>query len=286
MTNDAGLASRSANTGSADWQPNAVESGHNSLREYLETVFETSAIRVMLERTIELLQLRHGQSILEVGCGTGVILPRWAELVGPAGRVVAIDHAESFVVDARDRVAGLDLDDIVTVDLGDAYALPYHDQCFDAAHCERVLMHLDNPTAALQEMRRVVRPGGRIVAVEPDWQMIPFDHSDPQAMTALFTQHLKHIRQPDMGRTLYRRFGECGFVDRQVVPVVYPITDFSVLQTYGLRLEGHLDAVAADGGISRNRAIQAIDQLEAASRDDLFFTAAIGFAVAGIVPEA
>ncbi|HEX5167177.1 MAG TPA: methyltransferase domain-containing protein [Thermomicrobiales bacterium] len=286
MTIDAGLATRSANTGSADWQPDAVESSHSSRRAYLETVFETPAIRLMLERTIELLQLRPGQSILEVGCGPGVILPRWAELVGPGGRVVAIDHAESFVADARDRVAGLDLGDIVTVDLGDAYALPYDDQCFDIAHCERVLMHLADPQAALQEMRRVVRPGGRVVAVEPDWQMIPFDHSDPEAMMALYAQHLKHIRQPDMGRTLYRRFGECGLTDRQVVPVVYPITDFSVLRTYGLYPEHHLDAVAANGGISRDRAIAAIDQLETASRDELFFTVAIGFAVAGIVPEA
>jgi ubiquinone/menaquinone biosynthesis C-methylase UbiE len=286
MTIDAGLASRSTNTGSTDWQPDAVESSHNSLREYLETVFETPAIRVMLEKTIELLHLRPGQSILEVGCGTGVILPRWVELVGPAGRVMAIDHAESFVADARDRVADLDLAGIVSVDLGDAYALPYDDQCFDAAHCERVLMHLADPQAALQEMCRVVRPGGRIVAVEPDWQMIPFDHADPEAMTTLYAQHLKHIRQPDMGRTLYRRLGECGLVDRQVVPVVYPLSDFSVLRTYGFCPEDHLDAVAGDGSISRDRAIRAIDQLETASRDERFFTVVVGFAAAGIVPGA
>lgn len=285
MTDDVTQVRPATAAGSPEWQPDAVAANRADLSSYLERVFDTPAIRELLARTTELLQLRAGQSILEVGCGVGVILPYWAERVGPAGRVVAIDHAESFVTEARDRVARLGLTDVITVELADAYALPYRDDSFDAAHCERVLMHLADPTAALREMHRVVRPGGRVVVAEPDWRMIPFDHPDPDAMAALYAQKLKQFRQPEVGRTLYRRFGECGLIDRQIVPMVSPITDVSLLRTYGLELEKYIDDVVAGGVISRERAENAIAYLERSSNDGQFFSAAVGFVVAGIVPE-
>lgn len=285
MTDDAAQALPTTDIGSKEWQPDAIDAKHADLSAYLQRVFDTPGAREMLAHTVELLQLRPGQSILEVGCGPGVILPRWAELVGPTGRVVAIDHAEQFVAAARDRVSGLGLADVVTVDRGDAYALPYPDDSFDAAHCERVLMHLANPTAALREMRRVVRPGGRVVAAEPDWRMVPFDLPDPDPLMALYARHIGKMRHPDAGRTLYRRFGECGFVDRQVVPLALPFTDFSVIRTYGFNPENHVDEVVASGIVSREQAENAIAYLDNASRDGQFFSVATAFVAAGVVPE-
>ena len=53
------------------------------------------------------------------------------------------------------------------VDLGEAHVLPYPDGSFHAAHRERLHMHVDDSNAALREMRRVVRPGSRVLAVDP-----------------------------------------------------------------------------------------------------------------------
>jgi hypothetical protein len=116
--------------------------------------------------------------------------------------------------------------------------------------------------------------------------MIPFDHPDPEAMAALHAQKLRQFRQPEVGRTLYRRFGECGLVDRQVVPMVHPITDVSLLRTYGLEPEKYIDDVVAGGVISRERAENAIAYLERSGREGLLFSAAVGFVASGIVPEA
>jgi SAM-dependent methyltransferase len=102
---------------------------------------------------------------------------------------------------------------------GDAYRLPFEAATFDVAHCERVLMHLEDPSSALGEMKRVVRPGGWIVAVEPDWGGIRIDHADRAGMDLLYARAL-HMRQPDIGLTLYRRMHELGLSDIRPVPII------------------------------------------------------------------
>ena len=73
----------------------------------------------------------------------------------------------------------------VRVDQGDAYALPYPDQSFDAAHCERVLLHLEDPSTVLREMRRVLRTGGRMVVAEPDWASLIINSPDHEMIGLL-----------------------------------------------------------------------------------------------------
>ncbi len=89
----------------------------------------------------------------------------------------------------------------------DAYRLPFAEDAFDTAHCERVLMHLEEPGAALAEMKRVVRPGGWVVAVEPDWAGLRIDHVDPDGLHLLLVR-ARRSRQPGMGVKLYRHMGE------------------------------------------------------------------------------
>ncbi len=104
-------------------------------------------------RTFDLLDLRPGQRVLDVGCGTGVLLPAFARLVSPGGHVVGIDYAEPLLRQARDRVEAAGIAELVTLQVADAHRLPFPDARFDAAHVERVLMHLDDPDAALRELR-------------------------------------------------------------------------------------------------------------------------------------
>lgn len=158
MTQETGRVSPPGATrvGSADWQPETVAQQHDAISAYLNDVFASPALHRITARTMALLALAPGEAVLEVGCGTGVFLPLLARAVGPGGRVVGLDHAPTFVEEARQRVAVDGLAATVEVEEGDAYRLPFPDASFDAAHCERVLMHLDDPDAALREMARVV----------------------------------------------------------------------------------------------------------------------------------
>jgi ubiquinone/menaquinone biosynthesis C-methylase UbiE len=93
-----------------------------------------------------------GREVLEVGCGTGLVLQRVAEF---AGRAVGIDLSPGMLERARSR--GLDVQE------GSATALPFPDDSFDVAYSFKVLSHVPQLETALAEMLRVVRPGGHLV---------------------------------------------------------------------------------------------------------------------------
>ncbi len=238
-------------------------------------------LRAVAERSLDLLAMQPGERVLEVGCGSGVFLPLLAQAVGEAGKVLGVDHASAFVQQARERTQQTKW---VQVDEGDAYGLPYADDSFDAAHCDRVLMHLDDPSAALAEMRRVVRPGGRVVVAEPDWASIVIDSVDHGAMQLLIHQANTTRRQPYIGRELNRRFAAVGLIDRVVETVPIFSLDYGELVTYGLNLSQAADELAAAARIERQRAQQLIDDLERATRDRTFCAHGGYFLARGVAP--
>ena len=103
--------------------------------------------------------------ILDVGCGTGALTFAMAER-WPGRRVVGADLAEPFLAHARARRSG----EQPTFEIGDACALPYRDGQFVGAAAQLVLMFIPRPEVAIQEIRRVTRPGGRVAAALWDFR--------------------------------------------------------------------------------------------------------------------
>jgi ubiquinone/menaquinone biosynthesis C-methylase UbiE len=107
--------------------------------------------------------LQPGQHVLDVACGRGAGLLRAAEAVGARGRVVGIDLAPEMVQQAISDAAALGLAN-VEGRVGDAERLDAADATFDAVLCGFGVFFFPDPDAALAEVLRVVRPGGRFVA--------------------------------------------------------------------------------------------------------------------------
>ena len=102
-----------------------------------------------------------GRRVLEVGVGTGLALPRYS----PDKRVVAIDLSPEMLDRARARVAALRLPTVEALLEMDAEATSFPDASFDIAVAMFVASVVPHPRRLLAEMRRVVRPGGRILFV-------------------------------------------------------------------------------------------------------------------------
>jgi len=114
-------------------------------------------------RAIALAELRPGMSAIDVATGTGKVAMGLADVAGTFGHVVGVDVSTAMIDRARmtnaDRV---ELEFLV----GDALHLPAVDAAFDAATIAFGMRNLPDYEGAFREMRRVVRPGGRVVCLE------------------------------------------------------------------------------------------------------------------------
>ena len=112
---------------------------------------------------LQAADLRPGERVLDVACGTGLIARLAAERVGTAGSVVGIDIAADMIDVAKS------VRNPHTIDwrIADAAALPLPDGTVDVVLCQMGLMFMENRTGAIAEMRRVLAPSGRVVVTTP-----------------------------------------------------------------------------------------------------------------------
>lgn len=138
-------------------------------------------------RLVRILASEPGEHLLEVGPGTGYYTRPVASRLGSEGRLDVLDLQRSMLHHTRDRARSTGGGEIGFA-RGDARALPYCDDAVDGAYLVLVLGEVPDQTAALSELRRVVRPGGRLVVGEsvPDPHMVPFERLRERAETAGF----------------------------------------------------------------------------------------------------
>lgn len=111
---------------------------------------------------MEFVNIKPGDQVLDVACGTGLITLRIAALVGNEGKVVGTDLSEEMVAITQ-KVAEEEGFTNVTAEHMGAEKLSFPDESFDVALCALGLMYVPEPLEAVREMYRVLRPGGRCV---------------------------------------------------------------------------------------------------------------------------
>jgi ubiquinone/menaquinone biosynthesis C-methylase UbiE len=121
---------------------------------------------VFRQKVVDLARLQAGESVVDVGCGTGTLAIAAKRRVGPTGKVYGIDASPEMIAKASKKAkkAGVE----VVFKSGIVEALPFQDESFDAVLSTLMLHHL--PAAAreqgVREMRRVLKPGGRVLALD------------------------------------------------------------------------------------------------------------------------
>lgn len=223
-------------------------------------------------RLVELAGLRLGDTAVEVGCGTGALLCDLARAVGAGGRVVGVEPQPAFVEAAEGRLSREGISSVAEVRNESAARLGLADESSAAALAQTVLIHLPDEVlrAALAEMVRVVRRGGRVVSADQDGDTWVIDHPDRE-LTRRVVRFNSDQRYADgwTGRRLRRLFHAGGLRDVEVHVFVHADTGAA---SYLYGMAERLGAAAAEAGaITHDERLRWLAALrELAARGDFF----------------
>jgi ubiquinone/menaquinone biosynthesis C-methylase UbiE len=187
----------------------------------LDRIQDAPDVRATRADLLARLDLRPGETVLDLGCGTGDHTREVAALVAPGGSAVGVDFSRNMIAEATRRQASSAVP--ASFEQGDAQKLRFGSNTFDACRTERMLCHVPDCQAALREMVRVTRSGGRIGVIDVDTAGVMIDSSDRAITSAFAATMTDAIQNPWIGRTLRRRMAEVGLVDVVVEPRVLEV---------------------------------------------------------------
>jgi len=227
----------------------------------LEARARTAGYLGVVRRLIEEAELRPGESVLEAGCGTGV-LDRWlARYTGRANHIVGIDISRYLLREATALARREGLEDVIEFREGSAESLPFSENSFDVAMSSTVIQRLD-ADRMLREMVRVTKPGGRVAVVG-------HAHDLPRWVNLELPVELKaKVEAPgwasDRGHqlgcddaSLYRRFHQVGLTQIKMFP------QFAAFERSRLQLlQGEILPTLSPDAVQEWR--KAVEQAEAA----------------------
>lgn len=227
----------------------------------------------------QLLELHDGLEVLDVGCGTGADALRMAEQVAPRGRVVGLDHSPEMIAEARDRARGSDRP--IEFVQGDASAIDFADGSFDRSRCDRVLSHIADPMPVIQELVRVVRPGGLVLASDLDVGTMFVNSSDRELAARLASGLADSVANPWSGRNLQHQLHDAGLRDIRSVPTVILNAVAFMRMVFAYTLGQLVEA----GETTPDRVAAFWDELERAEREGWLCSGVTVFTVTGRKPS-
>ena len=212
--------------------------------EFLDLLDNHSECKDFRTETAKRMNLAPGNRVLDLGCGIGGATFPLADLTGPTGLAAGVDIS-SALIDVATRRAwnrpGIEFQ------VGDACAIPYPDRFFDAARSERVFLYLPDRLAAIHEMKRVVKPGGRVHLIDTDVDSTAIYSTKPALTRKLTSIVAASMPNPNSARELPALAKQAGLRDikTETFALVTP-HEFLVRA-----MAGSLSKAAEDGVITR-----------------------------------
>jgi ubiquinone/menaquinone biosynthesis C-methylase UbiE len=241
-----------------------------SLAERLEQVYSTRDVLRRRELVHAALGTQPGDRVLDVGCGPGFYVTELLEAVGPGGSVVGVDASNDMLAVAAKRALGRGN---VEFHQGDATSLPVPDAGFERALCVQVLEYVGDVAAALREMHRALRAGGRVLVWDVDWATVSWHATDRELMRRVLAAWDRHLTHPAVPRTLAAQLRDAGFEDVAMEAHPFATTEL-IPDAYGGSMVPLLEQYVADqGGMSAAEAkAWADDQRALGERGEFYFT--------------
>ena len=235
----------------------------------LDSVYASPDIVAQRGATLQCLAVSPGEAVIDIGCGPGFLSLDIAAAVGSTGRVLGIDISEDIL-----RLAGEKNGcSWVTFRRGDATTIEVPDANFDAVVCVQVLEYIVDVDRALAEMIRVLKPGGRALIIDTDWDGVVWYSDNADRMARVLDAWASHCPHPGLPRTLAPRLSAVGFD-------VGAVTGYPIINTHGDEesyshglMDLIVDFVGKQGSVDRGELMDwAAEQETIAAESRYFFS--------------
>ncbi|WP_340691609.1 methyltransferase domain-containing protein [Hyphomonas sp.] len=185
----------------------------------VEAMYKTPDVVAQRAHILAMMNPQPGEAVLDIGVGPGLLAYDLARMVGEKGRLVGVDVSQAMLTMTRARLADLCQAEVIEAD---ATALGVESEAFDLAVSTQVYEYVADMTTALGELRRVLRPGGRVVIVDTDWDSIVWHSTDHDRMTRVLKCWDAHLVDPHLPATLGAQLRKAGFeVQRcEIIPML------------------------------------------------------------------
>lgn len=215
------------------------------------------------------LQCAVGHRVIDVGCGPGFYAAELLDQVGPEGSVVGVDASPAMLAAAARRCEGHGRTEFREAQ---ATSLPVASESCDRALSVQVLEYVADVPAALAEIHRVLRPGGRAVVWDVDWSTLSWHSRDPNRMALVLRAWDRHLAHPALPRTLAAALRAAGFTGVRAEPHVFATAELDP-ETYGGMAVPMVESYVA--GLDHGSAViakeWAAEQRELGARGEYFF---------------
>jgi ubiquinone/menaquinone biosynthesis C-methylase UbiE len=237
----------------------------------LEQAYTTGDVQEQRDAVRRVLQARAGEGILDHGSGPGILACELAVEVGPGGKVTAVDVSEEMNAIASRRAQEAGLSDRIEVVQGDVLALGFPDACFDAAISTQVLEYVHDVGRALRELRRVLRPGGRLVLLDTDWDTLVWSARDTARSARILKAWGRHAPHAHLPRHLAPQLRACDFDVTEVSSLTLLNTSYNQ-STYSYNLAGLVaHFVRTNGAVSEDELDAWLAELASLDNDGAYF---------------
>ncbi len=161
---------------------------------------------------------RRGESILDLGCGQGMMTEELARAVGPHGQIVGVDPSPDMRAEAEVRCASYANTRILD---GSATSIPTEDEELDGAVSLQVIEYVSDTEGAFRELHRKLKPGGRLVIGDMQWGTLSWASDDPDRMVRMCQAWERHVAEPNIPAILSSKLETTGFQVLEIRPLPF-----------------------------------------------------------------